>query len=67
VEDYVLFKALATRDRDADDAASVLRRMGEIVDYRMIEEEVQRLSREIPDWDVGARWEAIKSRGGRGT
>jgi hypothetical protein len=62
-DDFVVFKALATRDRDLDDAASVLRRSGELLDVGHIKEEIDLLSVEIPDWDVRGRWEVIRERG----
>jgi predicted nucleotidyltransferase len=61
-EDFVIFKALATRDRDIEDAASVLRRSGDLLDLSLIEREVAKLATEIPDWDVRARWAAIRAR-----
>ena len=64
-EDFVLFKALATRDRDLDDAASVPRRTGDLLDLDLIECEVTALAEEIPDLDVRRNWETIRSRGGR--
>ncbi len=64
-EDFVIFKALATRDRDLDDAASVLRRSGEEIDLALIDREVDLLSAEIPDFDVRAHWATIRARGGR--
>lgn len=60
--DFVIFKALATRDRDAEDAASVLRRSAELLDFAWIDREVETLATEIPDWDVRARWAAIRAR-----
>lgn len=64
-EDYVLFKALATRDRDRDDAASVLRRSGDVLDFDLVAHEVDTLAREIPDWDVRESWAIIRARSGR--
>lgn len=61
-DDFVVFKALATRDRDIDDAASVLVRSRELLDLDAIEHEIERLSAEIPDWDVRARWALIHAR-----
>ncbi len=64
-EDYVIFKALATRDRDLDDAASVLRRTGDVLALGLIESEVDKVASEIPDWDVRARWASIQDRARR--
>lgn len=61
-DDFVICKALATRDRDADDAASVLRRSKDLTDFGFIEREIISLSAEIPDWDVRTRWELICGR-----
>lgn len=59
IEDFLIFKALATRDRDLDDAASVLRRSADLVDLSLVEREVDALAVEIADWDVHSRWAAI--------
>jgi hypothetical protein len=61
-EDFVIFKALATRERDVDDAASVLTRSGDLLDVDLVEREVGLLAAEIPDWDVRARWDLIRRR-----
>jgi hypothetical protein len=62
-EDFVIFKALSTRDRDVEDAESVVRRSAELLDVPLIEREVAMLSVEVPDWDVRGRWTAIRARG----
>jgi hypothetical protein len=61
-DDFVIFKALATRDRDLDDAASVLERSQELLDVAFIDAEVAALSDEIADWDVRERWASIRAR-----
>jgi hypothetical protein len=61
-EDFLLFKALSTRDRDLEDAASVLRRIREAIDFELIELEIASLSREIPDLDARARFALIQDR-----
>jgi len=61
-DDFVIFKALANRDRDLEDAASVLRRSGDLLDVSLIEGEIEGLSAEISDWDVRARWKTIQTR-----
>jgi hypothetical protein len=66
-EDFVIFKALATRERDLDDAASVLRRSHDLLDFDSIEREVTAIATEIPDWDVCGRWTTIQARSRRGT
>jgi hypothetical protein len=60
-DDFVLFKALATRERDVDDAASVLVRSPQLLDVGLIESEIELLAAEIPDWDVRARWDLIRA------
>ena len=62
-EDFVIFKALATRDRDLEDAASVLKRSGELIDLALIDREVELLSVEVPDFDVRSNWASIRARG----
>lgn len=62
-EDFVIFKALATRDRDLDDAASVLRRSGDLLDLALVDREVELLSAEIPDFDARGHWATIRARG----
>jgi hypothetical protein len=64
-EDFVVFKALSTRDRDYDDAASVLRRSGDRLDVALIEAEVGRLAAEVPEWDARRCWAIIRERGTR--
>jgi predicted nucleotidyltransferase len=64
-EDFVILKALATRDRDLDDAASVIRQSGDVMDFAQAARDVQALALEIPDWDVRSRWDEILVRGGR--
>ena len=54
-EDFVLFKILSTRDRDLEDAATVLRTLGVQLDRSLIEAEVHTLAIEIPDHDVAGR------------
>ena len=54
-DDFVVFKVLATREKDLDDAASVLRRSPELVDLAAIERECETLAAEIPDHDVRGR------------
>lgn len=60
IEDFVIFKLLATRPRDLDDAASVLHRSADLLDIVLIEREVERLALEIPDWDVRGRWGVVR-------
>lgn len=56
-EEFVLLKILSTRERDLEDAASVLRALEGRLDVEAIREEGERLAREIPDHDVRGRLE----------
>lgn len=54
-EDFVLFKLLSTRDRDLEDAGTVLRASDLPLDRSFINAEAIRLAAEIPDHDVTGR------------
>jgi hypothetical protein len=54
-EDFVLFELLSTRDRDIEDAATVLRSGPLPLDRSLIDAEAAHLSEEIPDHDIAAR------------
>ena len=54
-EDFIVFKILSTRDRDLDDATSVLRRSRGSVDMAAVRSEIATLAAEIPDFDVTSR------------
>lgn len=58
-EDFVLFKLLSTRDRDLEDASSVLRAPDLSLDRSLIDAEVARLAVEISDCDVAARFSRL--------
>jgi hypothetical protein len=64
-EDFIAFKVLSTRDKDLDDAASVLRRSGDLVDGTALEVEIESLAREIPDAGVPGRYAEILRRAGK--
>lgn len=59
-EDFVLFKLLSTRERDLEDAASVLQDLTESVDLNLVEREVEALTGEIADHDIGGRWQRLR-------
>lgn len=59
-EDFVLFKVLSTRERDLEDAASVLRSLGDRITADLIAREVDRLRDEIRDHDISGRWTRAK-------
>ncbi len=54
-EDFVILKILSTRDRDIEDAGSVLRALRGRIDLALIEREAQALAGEISDHPVGER------------
>jgi len=54
-EDFVLFKVLSTRDRDLEDAATVLRSPGVHLDVSFVKSEGAALALEISDHDVAGR------------
>jgi hypothetical protein len=54
-EDFILFKVLSTRDRDLEDAATILRALGLQLERPLIVAEAAMLAAEIPDHDVAAR------------
>ncbi len=58
-EDFVLFKLLSTRERDLDDASSVMRALASEVDRALIDGEVLTLSRSLPDVNVAERWRRL--------
>jgi hypothetical protein len=58
-EDFVLFKVLSTRDRDLSDAASVLRRSGEKLDRRLMDEEIGLLAEDLPEIEVQERYSRL--------
>ena len=63
-EDFVVLKVLASRERDIDDAASVLARTRDLLDLPMIQREIDALAAELPDVDVRDRWTTVQERAG---
>ena len=61
-EDFVLLKVLSTRDRDVDDAASVVRTLGGEIDRELLAREVTELAGELPDHQVAERFAAVLAR-----
>jgi hypothetical protein len=55
-EDFVILKVLATRDRDLEDARSVLEMQRARLDHALIRMEIQQLIDEIPDHDIRGRF-----------
>jgi hypothetical protein len=62
-EDFVLFKLLSTRDRDLEDAGTVLRATDLSLDRSFIDAEAARLAAEIPDYDVIGRLARLNAPG----
>ncbi len=62
-EDFVILKALATRDRDLEDARSVVDKLRGRLDDALMEREIAALASEITDHDLQARFAAIVTRG----
>jgi len=54
-EDFVLLKVLSTRERDVEDAASVLRSLAGRLDHALIDGEASLLAAEVPDHSVTDR------------
>ena len=55
-EDFVILKVLATRERDLEDARSVIETQHTRLDLALIRTEIERLIEEIPDHDVRGRF-----------
>jgi|ERR1051326_26620 hypothetical protein len=61
-EDFVVMKILATRDRDLEDAAAVVRSLANDIDMNLVQRELEVLAIEIPDHDVLGRWQRAKNK-----
>jgi len=55
-EDFVILKVLATRERDLEDARSVIETQRARLDEALIRSEIDRLIEEIPDHDIRERF-----------
>ncbi len=62
-EDFVILKTLATRDRDLEDARSVLAKQRGRIDEELIEHELAVLSKEITDHDILVRFAKLTKQG----
>lgn len=60
-EDFVLFKVLSTRERDLEDAATVLDLLDARLDRALLETEAAALAAEIEDHDVRGRLSRVLS------
>ena len=61
-EDFILLKVLSTRDRDLEDARSVVRALDARLDQAFLDAEATTLAAEIADHDVAGRYRAVVSR-----
>lgn len=64
-EDFVILKVLATRERDLEDARSVIETQGTRLDEALIRVEIEELIEEIPDHDIRARFATLSQSGSR--
>lgn len=60
-EDFVILKVLATRERDLEDARSVLETQRTRLDESLIRTEIQQLIEEIPDHDIRGRFARLSA------
>lgn len=60
-EDFVILKILATRERDLEDARTVLTALASQLDLELIERELQGLADEIADYDFLSRWHEART------
>ena len=60
-EDFIMLKLLATRERDLEDAKTVMRSLRAQLDINLIETTFKTLSREISDYDFMTRWLSVKA------
>lgn len=64
-EDFVILKVLATRERDLEDARSVMETQGTRLDEALIRGEIEKLIEEIPDHDIRGRFATLCQSGSR--
>jgi len=60
-EDVVIFKILSTREKDLEDASSIVLKLGPELDLATVTGEIERLRLEIADHDLAGRWERCLS------
>jgi hypothetical protein len=58
-EDFVLLKVLSTRDRDVEDARTVLAALHGRLDLALLDREASMLAVEVPDHDVAGRYRTV--------
>ncbi|MGI9430982.1 MAG: nucleotidyltransferase [Myxococcota bacterium] len=59
-EDFVLFKLLSSRERDLEDARSVVRALGSELDEAVVDEEVRALAKTETESRLTARWRSAR-------
>jgi hypothetical protein len=59
-EDFIVLKILATRERDLEDALTVMRSLASRLDMDLIERELAILATEISDYDFIERWRRVQ-------
>lgn len=64
-EDFVILKVLATRERDLEDARSVIEMQRPRLDETLIRMEIEQLIAEIPDHEIRARFATLFPSGSR--
>lgn len=64
-EDFVILKVLSTRERDLEDARSVLETQRTRLDEALMREEINELIDEIPDHDIRGRFASLFQSGSR--
>ncbi len=64
-EDFVILKVLATRERDLEDARSVIEMQRPRLDVALIQMEIEQLIEEIPDHDIRGRFARLSQNGSR--
>ncbi|MEO8379829.1 MAG: nucleotidyltransferase [Acidobacteriota bacterium] len=60
-EDFVILKVLATRERDLEDAQSVIDTQRTRLDQSLIRTEIQHLIEEVPDHDIRGRFARLST------
>jgi hypothetical protein len=60
-EDFVILKVLATRERDLEDARTVIDTQRTRLDHSLIRTEIERLIEEIPDHDIRGRFARLSA------
>lgn len=58
-EDFVLYKLLSTRERDLEDAVTVVRELAERIDLSYVRSEARTLATEIADHDISGHLDRL--------